>query len=124
MQARPLSGTYRKSRDVKDRLRAETGHITPTPSGPFMTPTAAAVLHLILSVRLKIDSRAIAAIHVKGHRHMLMDDHPRAVRLAVANRCAHPNIGVFADCPLPGNAIETMAEGNAPPAMMRRSRIS
>jgi hypothetical protein len=41
-----------------------------------------------------------------------MDDHPLAVRLAITNRRAHPNISFFAACPLPGDAIETMAEGS------------
>src|SRR4029450_7812505 len=63
------------------------------------------------ALRLQVDCRSAAAVHVERHRDVLVRDHPLAVGLAEANGRAPPDIRFFAARPRSAEPVEAVAEG-------------
>jgi hypothetical protein len=63
-------------------------------------------------LRLEVNSRFVAAVHVEWYRLMLMRDSPLPVHFAEAESLACPDISFLAIAPHPTYPVKTMAEGN------------
>src|SRR6266511_2867348 len=72
--------------------------------------TAFSIFHEAL--RLEVDRRSVAAVHVKRHGLMRMNDQPFAVDLAQADGRAHPDVCFLAVRPRPADPIQAAAEGD------------
>lgn len=63
-------------------------------------------------LRLEVNSRSVAAIHVERYGLMLMRDFPLTVDFAETESLAHPDVRFLAVAPRSAYSVETVAEGD------------